>query len=523
VLFDRRQPLEVALHARGEVVTLVPQQPQLRLPMGTCTLLAGSGAGALDQPRPLRAGQHDERGREQADEEPAHLSHSRRGRPSGCGIASSDTVAGVRRLLRAALLAAIATAFAPSTAAAAEQTLVFRSAAITVDGYAVAEDIQLAPSPTVDGYVTAMSADVVDESGASMPITSVMLHHVVFAKLGAPDATCSHFVNYDGTRVSVPVERFFGEGEERTALVLPPGYGYPNKGTDRWGLVYMLMNHKPRARKAFVQWTVRYTTAERLTPVRPYWLDVANCRADPIFDVPGTGGLFSAFSRTAELTMPEGGRIVAAGGHLHGGGLRLELDDMSCRTRLFTSEPTWGLPLVKPVVHEPGPKHMSTFSTANGIPVAAGDRLRLTAVYDNSLPHSRAMGIMLLYLAPGPASPCERAPTPPRDPLSHPSAPPRVVLPLARRPGGPLRRVLTSWVSDFAYQAQRVIVGRGATFRWRFAGPSFHNVTLASGPVGFSSPSAATGSYARRFTVPGTYRLFCSLHPTQMTQTVVVR
>jgi plastocyanin len=78
-------------------------------------------------------------------------------------------------------------------------------------------------------------------------------------------------------------------------------------------------------------------------------------------------------------------------------------------------------------------------------------------------------------------------------------------------------------VTDFAYQAQRVVLKRGATFRWRFSGPSLHNVTLASGPVGFSSPSLARGSYAHRFTVPGTYRLFCSLHPTQMTETVVVR
>jgi plastocyanin len=429
----------------------------------------------------------------------------------------------VGRLLRTAILAATASVFAPSPAAAGVQTLVFRSAAITVPGYGVAQDNTLAPSPTVDGYVTAMTADVVDERGASIPITTVMLHHVVFAKLGTPDSTCSRFVTYDGTALTVPVERFYGEGEEREALALPGGYGYPNRGTDRWGLVYMLMNHKPASKRVFVQWTVRYVPGAALAPVRPYWLDVANCRADPIFDVPGTGPLFSAYSRTANLRMPESGRIVAAGGHLHGGGLRLELSNESCGTHLFTSRPTWGLPLVKPVMHEPGPKHMSTFATTKGLPVAAGDRLRLTAVYDNSLPHARAMGIMLVYLAPGPATPCAEVPALPPDPLSHPSAPPRIVLPLARQPVGPVQRVISSWVTDFAYRAQRVVVARGATFRWRFAGPSLHNVTLASGPVGFSSPSLIQGSFARRFTVRGTYRLFCSLHPTQMTQTLVVR
>jgi hypothetical protein len=238
---------------------------------------------------------------------------------------------GYSRAVRSALLAAVAVfaaAFHPGGARAAGQTLVFRSAPITVQGYGVAQNVQLVPSPTVDGYVTAMSADVVDETGASVPITSVMLHHVVFAKIGTPDATCSQFRDYSGRPVTVPAERFYGAGEERATLDLPSGYGYPNRGSDRWGLVYMLMNHKPVTRTVYVQYTVRYTTAEALTPVRPYWLDVRNCKADPIFDVPGTGPLFSTVSQSATFTMPESGRIVAAGGHLHGGGVRLELSDL---------------------------------------------------------------------------------------------------------------------------------------------------------------------------------------------------
>jgi hypothetical protein len=433
---------------------------------------------------------------------------------------------GYSRAVRSALLAAVAVfaaAFHPGGARAAGQTLVFRSAPITVQGYGVAQNVQLVPSPTVDGYVTAMSADVVDETGASVPITSVMLHHVVFAKFGTPDATCSQFRDYSGRPVTVPVERFYGAGEERATLDLPSGYGYPNRGSDRWGLVYMLMNHKPVTRTVYVQYTVRYTTAEALTPVRPYWLDVRNCKADPIFDVPGTGPLFSTVSQSATFTMPESGRIVAAGGHLHGGGVRLELSDDTCGTRLFTSEPTWGLPLVRPVVHEPGPMHMTEVSTAAGIPVGAGDRLLLTAVYENSLPHTRAMGIMLVYVAPGPVTHCAPPPPLPADPLSHPSAPPRVTIPLFKQPVGPWRRILSTWVGDFAYSAPRVVLRRGSTFRWRFAGPSRHDVTLANGPVGFSSPSVASGSFSFRFTKPGVYRLFCSLHPTQMTQVVTVR
>ena len=195
-----------------------------------------------------------------------------------------------------------------------------------------------------------------------------------------------------------------------------------------------------------------------------------NCRADPIFDVPGTGPMFSTVSRSADFTMPESGRIVAGGGHLHGGGLRLELSDRTCGSKLFTSEPTWGLPVVKPVIHEPGPKHMTTLSTADGIPVAAGDRLRMTATYENSLPHTRVMGIMIVYLAPGPVTPCAAAPPLPADPLSsHPSAPPRFKLPLvatARRPaarGAKLRGSATSPTARSASSSSAARPSSGAS------------------------------------------------------------
>jgi plastocyanin len=179
--------------------------------------------------------------------------------------------------------------------------------------------------------------------------------------------------------------------------------------------------------------------------------------------------------------------------------------------------------VIKPVMHENGPKHMTTFSTTDGIPVAAGDRLRLTATYDNNLPHTRVMGIMILYLAPSAEAPCETVPALPVDPESHPGAPPRVTLPLLVQPTAGARSVFSTWMGDFQYGAPRVTLRRGTTFRWMFAGPSRHDVTLASGPVGFASPSRAHGSFSYRFAKPGEYRLFCSLHPTKMTEIVTVR
>ena len=428
----------------------------------------------------------------------------------------------MRRVLLTVIVAALAL---PAVAHATEQTLTLHSfKPIAVGPYGVVQGTELIPGPALDGYVTGISATVTDTNGVEMPIQNIMLHHIVFSKIGTPDYTCRNFTDYDGNKLPAFAERFYAEGEERTTIAMPSGYGYPNRGADRWAMTFMLMNHRNVTDSVYVQYTVRYVTNETLTAVRPVWLDVRNCQSDPIFTVPGNGKKFSTYSQRADFTMPEGGRIVAGGAHLHGGGLKLALTNETCSgRRLYQSEPTWGLPVIKPVMHENGPKHMTTFSTTNGIPVAAGDKLRLTATYENNLPHTRVMGIMILYLAPSAETPCQSVPALPADPQSSPGVPPRVVLPLLRQPTGPVRNVFSTFASDFAFGAPRVTIRRGSTFRWLFAGPSRHDVTLANGPVGFASPSRARGSFSHRFAQAGTYRLFCSLHPTTMTQVVTVR
>ena len=254
----------------------------------------------------------------------------------------------------------------------------------------------------------------------------------------------------------------------------------------------------------------------------PLWLDERNCRADPVFDVPGTGGPGSTVARSVDVTLPMGGRIVAAGAHMHGGGTGLELSDQTCGTTLFRSLPTWGRVWPRPILHEGGPSHMSTFTTEAGIPVQAGDTLRLTATYDDSLPHTRVMGIMLAYLAQAPTAACGPVPELQVD-LGQPGRPPLALVPLATVPTGPVRRVSSTAVGDFAFVNGRVDIVRNSRFVWRFIGPSQHNVTLASGPVGFSSPTVTNAHWSHRFAQPGVYRLVCSLHPVAMTQIIRVR
>ena len=120
----------------------------------------------------------------------------------------------------------------------------------------------------------------------------------------------------------------------------------------------MLINHHKRAQSVSVRDTVTiiYVTGQALTPVRPI---PGAGRAqlhqlDPIFTVPGTAIKGSTYSRSADFRLPASGRIVAGGGHLHGGGVRLDLADTTCGERLFQLLPTWGGVMPMPMMHEAG-------------------------------------------------------------------------------------------------------------------------------------------------------------------------
>lgn len=196
------------------------------------------------------------------------------------------------------------------------------------------------------------------------------------------------------------------------------------------------------------------------------------------------------------------------------------------------------------VLHEPGPIHMRLLQSSEGIPVAAGQPLTLTSRYDNQFPHVRAMGLMLAYIAPDPrvTAPCGPIPsdvkaigsaTPGR------SHAPRVPIPTYRydADGQAVRAAVPSGasptvadgdasvdVTDAGFSAGSLSIPLGGTVTWRFLGPQLHNLTLASGPEGFSSDRLVGGkTFTKQFTKPGTYQFFCELHPVGMIERVVVR
>ncbi len=459
----------------------------------------------------------------------------------------------LRRLLILLPLLLIGAIVAPASAGAAEQTFTYTKE-ISVSGYEVRQGISPGiENPDISGHITKMEVDIVDApaGGDPVPISRLMLHHIVFLNVNERDRTCDGFRDFGGnfSYAGLDPERFYAAGEERAKLFLPPGYGYQHNASDYWAMTYMVMNHRKEADTAWIQWKVTVDDDPAIEAVHPYWLDARNCRADPIYNVPGTGRPGSTAVEKTPFTMPESGRIIGAGGHVHGGARVLRLVQPQCGSRqLGYSAPTWGMPdhpfyNVRPILHEPGPINMSAFGTSTGIPVAAGETIQLNSIYDNADPHTRVMGIMVVYVAPDPTVTAQCSPLPgdvvnvgTNQPGRTGIVPFRIPLTgigsdgnatTISKPPGPnlrLRSGAKIGVDDRFFEKPNVVVKRGARLNWIFKGSELHNLTLANGPVGIGSPNLdADRRYSRSFGRNGTYNMFCALHPVQMHQRVIVK
>jgi plastocyanin len=58
-----------------------------------------------------------------------------------------------------------------------------------------------------------------------------------------------------------------------------------------------------------------------------------------------------------------------------------------------------------------------------------------------------------------------------------------------------------------------VRVMRNDTVVWVWEGSNPHNVTVTSGPARFNSRTQSSGTYRRKVTRRGSYRIVCTIHP----------
>jgi hypothetical protein len=255
--------------------------------------------------------------------------------------------------------------------------------------------------------------DLVYTNGAKANITEgPMLHHAVFMaqSSGKVDATCGN--NGPG----LLGERFFATGNERTGGALPPGFGY-HLGTDPVRTVVDLMNHSREPKVVSIKATVTHVpdSTPGMAPVTPVWLDENNCGTSE-YAVPA-GRSHQVWRWTSTIT----GRMVAAGGHVHDGGIKTVLSNETTGRHLCTSYAGYGR----------NPAYMGSLESMTTCihdrlgTVRAGEVLALDTYYDVPEARNDVMGIMLAYVyetndleggAPPPAEPtppsAESAPPP---------------------------------------------------------------------------------------------------------------
>jgi plastocyanin len=78
-------------------------------------------------------------------------------------------------------------------------------------------------------------------------------------------------------------------------------------------------------------------------------------------------------------------------------------------------------------------------------------------------------------------------------------------------------------VGDSFFRPGKVTIGRGTKVTWNWGGVLLHNVTVKSGPVKFHSKTFVNGSFSHVFARKGKYVIFCTLHPTNMRETIIVK
>jgi len=262
--------------------------------------------------------------------------------------------------------------------------------------------------PCSDCFITGARPNLVYADGSTANYdTGPMLHHAVWTRPSIDDLTCGR-----NSAIGSQGQRFFASGNERTPMSMPAGFGY-YLGADPWNLILELMNHGQVPRTVYVTLDVTYRQAsanlKRLTPV---WLDVANC-GDSKYSIPA-GPSERTWTWTSSIT----GRVVAAGGHVHDGGVKTVLTNETMDQTMCTSVAGYG--------HKPGYEgHIESMNTCVwdrlGV-LRKGQDLGLHAYYDSSEAQDDVMGIDLAFVyetqdlnggtAPPDQSPSEQTPPP---------------------------------------------------------------------------------------------------------------
>jgi hypothetical protein len=235
------------------------------------------------------------------------------------------------------------------------------------------------------GWLLAYHPKLVDAAGNSVPGT--VLHHVAFWNENRSDFLCPN-----------KEEHIFGAGGELTDWAQIPGFGYRVEKGDQIRIETMIHNPTIASYKdVFLEISIPYAPfANDATPAPvknayPAWMDVASC-GNSGYDLPP-----GASKKTGTVPMRYSGILLGVGGHMHDYGQQLTLEDSSAK------EPIASLPAKTDAQGHLISIPVVTFFQTGGYHFAAGDKLTITAAYNNptgKLLRDGAMGIVVGYFVP---------------------------------------------------------------------------------------------------------------------------
>ena len=268
-------------------------------------------------------------------------------------------------------------------------------------------------SPRADGFMTSMTPNMLDAATGEVPhIHEVHLHHGVWLN-GRHD---------DPGAAGTP---FMAAGEEKTISSTPTGFGYRVKATDEWILNYMIHNQTAQHYNVVITYDVTWVPlatglAHGMREAVPLWFDEVGglypvynpTQAGPEVRVDPVDPTRSVHVRRREFRINQDMEILWMAGHVHPGGLRLDIKQHTCggagkaKDLLFSSK---AIPNTRNGTVPAGSfgswdYRMSVTEPGWSYTVKANDRIEIDSVYDISHPWYEAMGIVFGWgnpLAPG--------------------------------------------------------------------------------------------------------------------------
>ena len=233
--------------------------------------------------------------------------------------------------------------------------------------------------PCTNCYITSMQAGLITPDGQNANVDrGLWLHHMVMMDTSKQDL-CGWPLG----------QRFFSSGNERTPVNAGGPYAYPQGANGNWTLIYDLMNMTAQAKQVYITVEFGYSplSTPNIRPITPLWLDVAGCISAS--SVPARPGQKYTL-RSTPITSQSAGKLIGIGGHLHDGGVNLEVTkngQLICDSRAtYGGKPEY---IEGPTSLEmPGMAHLSEMSRCQGTreapvtSIAVGDRIAIAANYD---------------------------------------------------------------------------------------------------------------------------------------------